>query len=141
MIKAIDDTYTMATPEVDIVMDKSGVLKSVETKAPMSAVKSEFFYSPKSWSNNKLVLDKLVLKSLQSAAKLSTVHEIEYTSVAGIGFPAKIKVKNIAEMTVPASGKTKEKKVKNETGTVITFSKYEVNTGKARKYMSDLSKK
>lgn len=135
LIRAIDQTYTMAVPEVDILMDKVGTLKSVETRAPMAAVKTEFFHSPKAWSNNKLVLDKIVLTSYQGGAKVTSANEIDYISVNGVGFPSKITIKNVAEAKVPATAKEKEKTVKNETGTVIRFSKYEVNTGKAQRFM------
>lgn len=137
LIRAIDATYTMAVPEVDIVMDKAGQLRTVETRAPMSAIKTEFFHSPKSWSNNKLVLDKVIQTSKQGTAKLTTINDVDYTSVNGIGFPVKISVKNISEITIPATEKEKEKKVKNETGTIIRFSKYEVNTGKAHRYINE----
>lgn len=138
LIRAIDATYTMAVPEVDIVIDKSGQLKSVETRATMSAVKTEFSYSPKSWSNNKLVLDKVVQKSKQGVATLTTTNDLEYISVNGIGFPSKITVKNVSEITVPASEKEKAKKVKNESGTTIRFTKYEVNSGKAKQNIKAL---
>ncbi|RPJ79324.1 MAG: hypothetical protein EHM20_01740 [Alphaproteobacteria bacterium] len=137
LIRAIDATYTMAVPEVDITIDKSGQLKTIETRATMSAVKTEFFHSPKSWSNNKLVLDKVVLTSKQGAANLTTAQEIDYISVNGVGFPSKITVKNVSEVTIPANGKEKEKKIKNEVGTTIRFSKYEVNSGKAQRYMNE----
>ncbi|MGZ3787419.1 MAG: hypothetical protein ACXVLQ_02785 [Bacteriovorax sp.] len=137
LIRAIDATYTMAVPEVDIVVDKSGQLKTVETRAPMSAVKTEFFHSPKSWSNNKLVLDKIVLTSKQGAANLTTTNKIDYINVNGIGFPSKVAIKNVSEVTIPATEKVKEKKIKNETGTTIRFTKYEVNTGKAQRYINE----
>jgi hypothetical protein len=137
LIRAIDATYTMAVPEVDIVMDKTGQLKTVETRAPLSAVKTEFVHSPKSWSNNKLVLDKITLTSNQGGAKVTSTNDIDYMNVNGIGFPSKIAIKNVAEMKVPATAKEKEKTVKNETGTVIRFSKYEVNTGKALRKLSE----
>ncbi len=137
LIHAIDATYTMAIPEADIVLDKTGQLKTVETRAPMSAVKTEFFHSPKSWSNNKLVLDKIILTSGQGQTKFTTINDIDYANVNGVGFPSKIAIKNIAEVTIPANGKEKEKKVKNETGTTIRFTKYEVNTGKAQRYIND----
>jgi hypothetical protein len=139
LIKAIDTTYNMAVPEVDILFDKTGVLRTVETKA--ANVKSEFYHSPKSWSNNKLVLDKVVMRSMQGLVKQSSTNEIQYASVNGIGFPSKLTIKNVSEMVVPANGKNKEKKVKNETGTVIRFSNYEVNTGKAAKVLADTSKR
>lgn len=137
LIRAIDLTYTMAVPEVDIVVDKSGQLKTVETRAPMSAVKTEFFHSPKSWSNNKLVLDKIVLSSKKDGAKQTTTNDLDYLSVNGIGFPSKITVKNVVEYTIPATAKEKAKNIKNETGTTIRFSKYEVNTGKAQRYINE----
>lgn len=137
LIRAIDTTYTMAVPEVDVTIDKAGQLKTVESRAPMSAVKTEFFHSPKSWSNNKLVLDKVVLSSKQGSAKLTTINDLDYISVNGVGFPSKITIKNVSEVTIPATEKEKEKKVKNETGSVIRFTKYEVNSGKAQRYIND----
>jgi hypothetical protein len=132
LIHAIDASYTMSTPEVEILIDKSGQLKTVETKSP-TAVKTEFTHSAKSWSNNKLVLDKVVMTSKQGPAAMTTTNTIEYINVNGIGFPAKITVKNISEVVIPKTEKAKEKKIKNESGTVIRFTKYEINTGKAQK--------
>ena len=137
LIHAIDTTYTMATPEVDIVIDKSGMLKTVQTRAPMSSVKTEFFHSPKSWSNNKLVLDKVLMTTHQGAALLTTSNDIEYASVNGVGFPSKVVVKNISEVVVPATKKEKEKKLKSEIGTTIRFTKYEVNSGKALRFINE----
>ena len=139
LIKAIDASYNMAVPEVNILFDKTGVLRTIETKA--ANVKSEFFYSPKSWSNNKLALDRVVMRSVQGLVKQSSTNEIQYASVNGIGFPSKLTIKNINEMVVPASGKTKEKKVKNETSSVVRFSNYEVNTGKAAKALTETAKR
>jgi hypothetical protein len=137
LIRAIDATYTMVIPEVDILLDKSGLLKSVVTRAPMSAVKTEFFHSPKSWSNNKLVLDKMVLTSGREPVKQTTINEITYQSVGGVGFPAKIIIRNITEIKIAATKKDKEKIVKNEMGTIVRFSKYEVNSGKAQKHIME----
>ena len=136
LIHAIDATYTMAVPEVDIVIDKAGQLKTVETRASMSSVKTVFSHSPKAWSNNKLLLDKVTLTTKQGAAVLTTTNELEYVSVGGIGFPSKITIKNLSEIDVPKTAKEKEKKIKSETGTIIRFSKYEVNSGKAQRYLT-----
>ena len=111
----------------------AGFLKSVQTKAPMASIRTEFTHSPKSWSNNKLVLDKVLLTSKSGSTIVTSSNLIEYLSVNGIGFPSKITIKNVAETIIPAHDKEKEKKVKNETGTIVRFTKYEVNTGKAQK--------
>ena len=137
LIKAIDDTYTMTVPEVNILFDKAGLLKTVETKGGQAPVKTEFFQSPKAWSNNKLVIDKIVSVTKMGPSSLTITNAVEYLTVAGMGFPSKITVKNVSEGIIPATDKEKEKKVKNETGTVIRFSKYEVNTGKAKRFMMD----
>lgn len=137
LIKAIDDTYTMAVPEVDLVFDTAGKLKTVQTKSTYSPVKTEFFQSAKAWSQGKLVMDKIVTTSKQGLTAMTTTNTIEYTTVNGMGFPAKVVVKNVADTTIPATKKEKEKKVKNESGTIVKFSKYEVNTGKALRFMTE----
>lgn len=135
LIRAIDETYSMAVSEVDIKFEKDGTLKSVITKAPMSKLTTEFFQSPKSWSGNKLVMDKTISTSVQGQAVNTVENAIEYKSIQGMGFPVKIVVKNKSVITVPATEKEKEKKIKQESATNITFNKYEINTGKARKYI------
>lgn len=140
-IRAIDTTYTMAIPEADIHFDKQGKLKTIATRAPMSAIKTEFFHSPKSWSNNKLVLDKLILTTNQGPIQLTTTNDLEYISISGVGFPSKITIKNISETTIPKTEKEKEKKIRQESGTIIHFTKYEINTGKAQHYINGSVKK
>lgn len=137
LIKAIDDSYTLAVPEVELVFDNSGRLKTLQTRAAASSVKTEFFQTPKAWSNNKLVMDKIVSITKHGLATNTVTNSIEYLTVGGMGFPAKVIVKNLTEATIPANGKEKEKKVKNETNTAIRFSKYEVNTGKAQRFMTE----
>ena len=135
LIRAIDASYTKPIPQIDIVFDKSGKLRSTEIKVPPSPIKTEFFHSPKAWSNNKLVLDKLTSVSKAGLATTTITNNFEYVSVAGVGFPSKITVKNVFEGVIPATKKEKEKKIRNESGTVIRFSKYEVNTGKAQRFI------
>jgi hypothetical protein len=137
LIKAIDASYTLNAPEIEIVFDANARLKTVETKAPYSSVKTEFFQSPKVWSNNKLVMDKIVATSKQGPSSMTVTNTIDYTAVTGMGFPSIVTVKNVTETIVPAHGKEKEKKIKNETGTSIRFSKYEVNTGKAQRFITE----
>lgn len=137
LIHAIDLTYTLAVPEIDIVIDKMGQLKTVETRAPMSAVKTEFFHSPKPWSSNKLVLDKIILTTKQGLVNFKTINSLDYINLNGIGFPSKVAMQTITEVIVPAKAKEKEKKIKNEQVANIRFTKYEVNTGKAQRYIHE----
>ncbi len=138
LIKAIDATYTMAVPELNIYFDKDNKLKAIESMAPMSKVRTEFFHSPKAWSNNKLVTDKVVSKSGVEGNSLTVTNEIDYLALDGLGFPSKIQVKNVQEYTVLATKKgEKNKLLKKEQGSKIIFSKYEVNTGKAKRFIVD----
>ncbi len=137
LIKAIDDSYTLAIPEVELAFDNNGRLKTMVTKAAASFVKTEFFQTPKSWSNNKFVMDKIVSVAREGLTVSTITNSIEYFSANGMGFPTKVSVKNITEATIPAHGKEKEKKIKNETNSVISFTKYEINTGKAQRFITE----
>lgn len=137
LIKAIDDSYTLAASEVDLVFDTNGRLKTLETKAMSSSVRVEFFQTPKSWSNNKLVMDKVISVTKKDSVVSTVTSSVEYVSVNGMGFPSKVSIKNSSEASVPAQGKESEKKIKRETNSAILFSKYEVNTGKAQRFMTE----
>ena len=137
LLKAIDETYTFAVPEIDITFDKSGRMKLLETKLATNAVKTEFFHSPKSWSNNKLVLDKVTSISGVPGSSLTILNDIEYANVNGFGLPSKLTVKNIVEYTTQATEKEKSKILKKETTSLIRFSKYEINTGKATRFIAE----
>jgi hypothetical protein len=137
LIRAIDETYTLAVSEVDIRFEKNGELKSIETRAPMSKVTTEFYQSPKAWSNNKNVLDKTVTLTTQGRTKMTVENLIEYKTVQGVGFPSKIIIKNKSVTTIPATEKEKQKELTQESSSNIAFSKYEINSGKAHKYILD----
>lgn len=137
LLKAIDETYTLAVPEIDITFDKSGRMKYLETKMSANAVKTEFFHSPKSWSNNKLVLDKVQSISGVPGNAVIIINELEYANVNGFGMPAKLNIKNVIEYTTAATKTEKAKVQKKETNSVIRFSKYEINTGKASRFITE----
>lgn len=137
LLKAIDETYTLAVPEIDITFDKTGRIKFLETKMSSSAVKTEFFHSPKSWSKNKLVLDKVQSISGFPGNAMIVVNDIEYANINGFGLPSKLTIKNIIEYTTPATKTEKAKVQKKETTSVIKFTKYEINTGKANRFITE----
>ena len=137
LVKAIDETYTLAIPEIDITFDKSNKLKFIETKLSQSPVRTEFFHSPKSWSNNKLVLDKVVSISGVKGASLTIDNDVEYVNVGGVGFPSKLVVKNTSEYMTAPTEKEKSKIEKKDVITKVFFTKYEVNTGKAQRFITE----
>ena len=137
LIKAIDDSYTLAIPEVELAFDDNGRLKTMVTRAAASFVTTEFFQTPKSWSNNKFVMDKIVSVTKQGPSTSTVTNSIEYISANGMGFPSKVSIKNSTQVIIPANGKEKEKKIKNETNSAVQFAKYEINTGKAQRFMTE----
>ena len=137
LIKAIDDSYTLAIPEVELAFDDNGRLKTMVTRAAASFVTTEFFQTPKSWSNNKFVMDKIVSVTKQGPSTSTVTNSIEYISANGMGFPSKVSIKNSTEVIIPAQGKEKAKKVNNETNSAVEFTKYEINTGKAQRFMTE----
>lgn len=124
-------------PELSIVFDNSGRLKKVETKEGYATVSTEYFQSPKSWSQNKLVIDKIVTTTKATNTTTTVTNAVDFTSVNGVGFPSKIRVTNVTEVKIPATEKEKAKTEKVEIGSVINFSNYEVNTGKANRFMTE----
>lgn len=137
-IKVIDPNQEAAMPPAFVILfDKGGKLKAFENKAGIQQSRTDFHTSPKSWSQNKLVMDKVVTTTTQGIQKSVVSNSIEYKTVSGIGFPSIIKVSNVAEAKFPAHGKEKEKVVKQETGSVVKFTNFEVNTGKAQRYMTE----
>jgi hypothetical protein len=137
LMKAIDETYTLAVPEIYITFDKSGRLKLIESKMSMTAIKTEFFHSTKSWSNNKLVLDRIISNSNSQGVKYTIINDLQYSNVNGFGLPSKLVVKNITEYTIPETAKEKAKQQKKETNSVIFFSKFEINSGKAQRFITE----
>ena len=137
LIRAIDETYTMAVSEADIRFDNNGMLKSIETRAPASKITTEFFHSPKPWSNNKNVLDKTISTSIQGAALITVENAIEYKLFQNLGLPSTLSITNRSVIVVPATAKEKEKKIKQENTSHVYFSKYELNTGKAHKRIAE----
>lgn len=148
IIKAQDLTYTKPISEYDIEIDSVSGLKKISSNiGENQSMETNFKYSTKTWSNNKFVLDSVEMKSKGQGGSMNVAHTLEYTSVAGIGFPKKIVVKNIANIKImePVKGKDgnfdpkklNEKMTKSESGSTLTFSNYEVNTNKAIKYITE----
>lgn len=124
-------------PGLNVLFDKAGKLKSISNPMGAQNIRTEFFTAPKAWSQNKLVLDKIVTITTQGIQKSVVTNALQYATVSGMGFPTTLKISNVIEAKMPAHGKEKEKVLKQETGSVIKFTNYEVNTGKAQRYMKE----
>lgn len=131
-VQGVDQTQTRSVNRIEVVFEPNGKLKSIEAFSPGVRVLSEMESSVKPWSHNKWVLDKLTTTT-RGQTYNKTVNEISYTSVAGIGFPERIRVRSVHRPIVPEGYDGEVPEV--EAGSEIQFSKYEVNTGKAQRFM------
>lgn len=137
VIHAVDLSYTFPASEINLYFDKQGKIKSMETKIPNSVIKTDYVYNPKSWSNNKYLLDKVTSYTGVPGNSLTIIHDLEYQAFGGIGLLTKLTIKNIQEMMIPGKGKEKAKVSKKEVISKLKFSKYEINTGLALKVINE----
>jgi hypothetical protein len=128
-----DKTHTRAINEIRLKFNNKGMLRGFKTFSPMGVNNSKFEMSAKGWSHNKWVVDALTVESIQGIQKTSMKHKIDYLSIDGFGFPLKVKISTSQELL-----KTKDSKAAKSSRKLdseIMFSKYEVNTGKAQRYI------
>ncbi len=133
-IVGTDKTHTRAVNEIRLSFDGGGKLTGFKTMSPMGVNSSEMKMSAKSWSHNKWVVDRLVVKAIQGIQMTEIRHDVKYENVDGFGFPNKVEVKTTRKLVKPKSVKDKSDEL--ELKTEVLFSKYEVNTGKAQRYIT-----
>ncbi|TNE96214.1 MAG: hypothetical protein EP326_13760 [Deltaproteobacteria bacterium] len=133
-IVGTDKTHTRAVNEIRLSFDGGGKLTGFKTMSPMGVNTSEMKMSAKSWSHNKWVVDRLIVKSIQGIQMTEINHDVEYENVDGFGFPKKVEVMTTRKLVKPESVKSKDEQLKLKTE--VMFSKYEVNTGKAQRYIT-----
>lgn len=135
-IVASDLQGRLAINQMKLNFDKSGKLLTMNYASGAQVVETKFDATPKSWSNNKNLLDTLTITTKQGIQTNIITNKVEYVTISGIGFPSKLIIKNLTTAKIPAHGDQKEQNLKQETGTTVRFSNYEVNTGKAQRYMT-----
>ncbi|MBT7608508.1 MAG: hypothetical protein HN576_02050 [Bacteriovoracaceae bacterium] len=133
-IVGMDRTHTRAVNEIQLKFNRKGMLEGFKTLSPMGVNNSKFKMSAKGWSHNKWVVDTLTVDSIQGIQKTSMRHKINYVPIDGFGFPVKVVISTSQEILHTKSSKAS--KSKRELNTEILFSKYEVNTGKAQRYIT-----
>lgn len=133
-IVGVDKTHTRAVNEIRLSFDGGGKLTGFKTMSPMGVNTSEMKMSAKSWSHNKWVVDRLTVKSIQGIQMTEINHDVKYKNVDGFGFPEKVEVSTTRKLVKPQPVKNKREQLKLKTE--VQFSKYEVNTGKAQRYIT-----
>jgi hypothetical protein len=131
LIEALDGTNTRAINRIEMEFEPSGKLKLMRSFSPMGKTEMRYEMAIKPWSHNKWAIDTLEVETLVGRQINKTINELSYTTVSGIGVPEKITIKNSTEMKMPEGDKSEAMKV--ESNSEIVFSKWEINTGKAQK--------
>jgi hypothetical protein len=128
-IKGKDRVGSSPVSEIQLKFKKNGMLKEFKTFSPTGVNTTDFNLKTKGWSNNKWVVDKMTTKLIQGVQLTTIENDFEYESVKGFGFPTKVDIVTTQEIMV------NNKSNKRSVNSSITFSNYEVNTGKAQRYM------
>lgn len=136
LIKGEDKTNIRGINKIELHFDQEGKATLFKTYSPSGVQGNTFVYKNRSWSNNKWALDRVVIETIQGFNRTVADTDINFTTVAGIGFPENIKVSTKAGLN-----NGKELDAKTEARLELQFSKYEVNSGKAAKYFLKLAPK
>jgi hypothetical protein len=129
-----DKTHTRAVNEIRLRFNRKGMLEGFKTLSPMGVNNSHFKMSAKGWSHNKWLVDKLTVDSIQGIQKTSMKHKVDYVAIDGFGFPSKVVISTTQELMETKTSKAA--KSKREHKSEILFSSYEVNTGKAQRFIT-----
>lgn len=136
VIKGEDKTNVRGINKIELHFDQEGKATLFKTYSPNGVQGNTFVYKNRSWSNNKWALDRVVIETIQGFNRTVADTDINFTTVAGFGFPEVIKVS-----TKTGLNNGKELDAKTEAKLELQFSKYEVNSGKAAKLFLKLAPK
>lgn len=131
LVKGEDPTNTKAVNRIELMFDGDERLLSYKSYSPLGFQQSTFEYGKKSWSKNKWVLEKSFAKTIQGPQVTEIETEIDYGNQVGFGFPESIEIETTQYVVAPGE---KEKKQERKGETVLTLSKYKINSGEAQKY-------
>lgn len=129
-----DPSHNKAINEIHFNFDNDGRLTRVRTQSPMGTNTSNIKMSPKSWSENKWVVDEIEVRTVQGIQMTTIDKNITYNNVEGFGLPQKVQMNTVQKLVRPESddGDTFE----SSSELVINFSNYRVNKGVARRAMT-----
>lgn len=135
IIEGVDPTQSRSVNRIELVFEESGKLKKLRSFSPYNVTESILDVGIKSWSHNKWVVEeyKMVIDSAQRV--LTVTNDISYETHGGVGLPSTISTETKVELKRMKKGEEELVKL-TEKESKLTFSKYEVNTGKAKKAMT-----
>jgi hypothetical protein len=135
VIEGVDPTQGRMANRIELIFEESGKLKKFRSFSPYKVTESILGLGIKSWSHNKWVVEEysMIIKTGQEL--LTEKNEISYKAYSGVGLPILISTTTTVEVKRQQDGKEELVKLSSQ-ASELTFSKYEVNTGKAKKAMT-----
>jgi hypothetical protein len=131
---AEDKTGKLDVNRLEFEINKEGQVVGIDSYGVRGPVKTKFTYSQT--ENNKWLITKIENTFERGPAKLINSNILTYSKVSGVYFPEKLLSKSTQELSV------KDKVQKVEMGSSeYLFEAYEVNSGKAQKFISQDSLK
>jgi hypothetical protein len=135
VLKGTDPTNKQDIGELALHFDNRGKITKMVSKTPVGTNTSSLTMNAKSWSHSKWVLEEMRIQTLQGVQSTDINHKISYTTQGGMGFPSKIDITTTYELKINVDDK--ENKQTQSVDSYIEFKNYEVNTGKAKRFMAD----
>jgi hypothetical protein len=126
---AEDKSGKLDVNRLEFIINKSGQIIQIDSYGTRGPSKTYFSYSQT--ENNKWLISKIENVIERGPSKFITSNSLTYSKVSGFYFPEKLLSKSTQELMV------KDKVQKAELGsTEYLFEAYEVNSGKAQKFIS-----
>lgn len=135
IVQGVDRSQLRDVSRIELELETNGKILALSSFSPAGITKALFDFNIKPWSHNKWVIDNYETVVPAGNGEVRVIHDVKYLSQSGLGLPEEIVVKTIQTYKVQVSADKVETK-NNEMGSIISFSKYEINTGKAQRYIT-----
>lgn len=128
---AFDPSGKSYITETRIKFDQENVLKKITITSPQGTRSSEYEYTKKPWSKNKLSLDSVKIEINEGLQSTVILNSIEYLVADGVGFPKKISVDSELKLNDKIQSENAQS---SKEQLVYNFSNYAINSGKAKQF-------
>lgn len=134
-ITATDPTQKSDISRILLDFSRDGRLVRMRTEAPIGHSESTIALSPKSWSNNKWVIDGMDIVRQEGVNNLEIKKVVNYQDIEGFGVPSRVRINTIRSIAGAEEGAESSAEHRVEDQAIIQFSNYRINTGAARQVM------
>jgi hypothetical protein len=135
VIEGVDPTQSRSANRIELIFQENGKLQKFRSFSPYKVTESILDLGIKSWSHNKWVVEEYTMTVDSGQKILTEMNEVSYKTYSGVGLPTSISTETIVKVKRKKDGEEEFVKLSGQKSE-LTFSKYEVNTGKAKQAMT-----